>query len=140
MNEVIGARAPAWLRIVALLGLLWNLYGVYAYLQTVGALAGGEAMAAAAAARPGWVTAAFALAVFAGALGSLGLLLLQSWSKLLLLLSLLAVLAMDVWTLALSGVAATMAGGELGLTITVALVAILLVWLAYSADKKGWLS
>ena len=34
----------------------------------------------------------------------------------------------------------TVAGAELGVTIFVVLVAALLVWLAVSADKKGWLA
>jgi hypothetical protein len=89
---------------------------------------------------PAWATGAFAVAVFGGALGCLGLLLLMRWSKLLLVISLLAVLAMDIWMFALSGLAGTMGGPELGVTIAVVVVAVLLVWLAYSADKKGWLS
>jgi hypothetical protein len=138
MSTVIGGRAPAWLRIVAALGLLWNLFGVYNYLMTVGVVGGADA--AAADAMPAWVTGAFALAVFGGALGCLGLLLLKRWSKLLLLISLLAVLAMDLWMFVLSGLGATAAAAELGVTVAVAVVAVLLVWLAYSADKKGWLS
>jgi hypothetical protein len=138
MNNVIGTPAPAWLRIVAALGLLWNLFGVYQYLMTVGVVGGADA--AAASAMPAWVTGAFAIAVFGGALGCLGLLLLKRWSKLLLLLSLLAVLAMDLWMFVLSGLGGTMPPAEMGITACVVLVAILLVWLAYSADKKGWLS
>jgi hypothetical protein len=138
MNNVIGTPAPAWLRIVAALGLLWNLYGVYMYLMTVGVVGGGDADAAGA--MPAWVTGAFAIAVFGGALGCIGLLLLKRWSKLLLLLSLLAVLAMDLWMFVLSGLGGTMPPAEMGVTACVVLVAILLVWLAYSADKKGWLS
>lgn len=138
MNNVIGTPAPAWLRIVAALGLLWNLYGVYMYLMTVGVVGGADA--AAAGAMPAWVTGAFAIAVFGGALGCVGLLLLKRWSKLLLLLSLLAVLAMDLWMFVLSGLGSTMPPAEMGVTACVVLVAILLAWLAYSADKKGWLS
>jgi hypothetical protein len=85
---------------------------------------------------PAWVTGAFAVAVFAGVFGSLGLLLLMRWSKLLLLLSFVAVLAEDVWKLALYA-------GPLDapvLMIGVNLIALLLVWLAYSADGKRWLS
>ena len=138
MNDtVIGTRAPAWVRLVAGLALLWNLFGVYNYLMTVGVVGG--ANEAAAGAMPAWVTGAFAVAVFGGALGCLGLLLLMRWPKLLLLISLLAVLAMDIWMFALSGLAGTMGGPEMGVTITVVVVAVLLVWLAYSADKKGWL-
>jgi len=138
MNDVIGAPAPAWLRIVAALGLCWNLYGVYQYLMTVGVVGG--ANAAAAGAMPVWVTGAFAIAVFGGALGCVGLLMLKSWSKLLLLVSLLGVLAMDLWMFVLSGMGASMPGAEMGITIAVVVVAVLLVWLAYDADKKGWLS
>jgi len=133
MSTVIGARAPAWLRIVAALGLVWNCIGVYAYLATVGVVKGGEGMTMAQ--MPAWVTGAFAISVFGGVLGCLGLLLLMRWSKLLLLLSFVALLAQDVWKFAL------FAGpsGGLGLTIAVNVIALFLVWLAYSADGKGWL-
>jgi hypothetical protein len=134
MSTVIGARAPAWLRIVAALGLIWSCMGVYAYLATVGVVKGGEGMSAAL--MPAWVTGAFAVSVFAAVLGCLGLLLLMRWSKLLLLLSLVAVLAQDVWKFAIY--AQPTAG--LGLTIAVNLISLLLVWLAYSADRKGWLA
>lgn len=138
MSDVVATRAPGWLRIVAALGLLWNLFGVYQYLMTVGAVTGADE--AAAAAMPGWVTGAFAVAVFGGALGCLGLLMLKRWSKLLLMVSLLGVLAMDAWMFVLTDLAGTMPGAEMGVTVTVLVVAILFVWLAHSADRKGWLS
>lgn len=138
MNEVIGGRAPGWLRAVAGLGLLWNLYGVYNYLMTVGVVGGADR--AAVAAMPAWVTGAFAIAVFAGALGCLGLLMLKRWSKLLLLLSFLAVLAMDAWIFLLSGMSGEMPPAELGVTIAVVVVAALLAWLSHDADRKGWLT
>jgi hypothetical protein len=137
MSTVIGARAPVWLRIVAALGLIWNCFGIYNYLLTVGVVGGGPSLAGG---MPAWVTGAFAIAVFGGALGCLGLLMLKRWSKLLLLLSLLGVLAMDLWMFVLSGARAAMPPGELGVTICVVVVAVLLVWLAYSSDRKGWLS
>ena len=133
MSTVIGGRAPIWLRIVAALGLIWNCFGIYAYLQTVGVLKAGPGMTMAE--MPAWVTGAFAIAVFGGTLGSLGLLLLMRWSKLVLLLSFVAVLAQDVWAFGLR------AGPPESpiLPIVVNLVGLLLVWLAYSADGKGWL-
>lgn len=138
MSDTIGASAPSWLRIVAALGLVWNLFGVYNYLMTVGMVAGADA--AAVSAMPAWVTGAFAIAVFAGTLGCLGLLMLKSWSKLLLIVSLLGVLAMDLWMFVLSGLGSTMAGAEMGVTIAVVVVAVLLAWLAHDAAKKGWLN
>ena len=138
MSDVVTARAPAWLRLVGGLGLLWNLFGAYQYLMTVGAVPG--RVEAAAGAMPAWVTGAFAIAVFAGALGCLGLMMLKRWSKLLLLVSLLAVVAMDVWIFLLSGLSASMRRPEMGITLAVPVVAIILVWLAHSADRNGWLS
>jgi hypothetical protein len=137
MSTVMGARAPAWLRIVAALGLVWNCFGIYNYLLTVGVVGGRPS---AAGGMPAWVTGAFAIAVFAGALGCLGLLMLKRWSKLLFVLSLLAVLAVDLWTFALSGMGGLMTSAEMGVTIAVVLVSLFFVWLAYSADGKGWLS
>lgn len=134
MNNVIGARAPAWLRIVAVLGLLWNLFGVYAYLMSVGVVKGSQGMSAGA--MPAWVTGAFALAVFGGTIGSLGLLLLKSWARPVLLVHWLALLAQDLWVFVLRGTPEA----QLGLTIAVNLVALLLVWLAFVAARKGWLS
>jgi hypothetical protein len=133
MSDVIGARAPAWLRIVAALALVWNCIGVYAYLATVGVVKGGEGMTMAQ--MPAWVTGAFAISVFGGVLGCLGLLLLMRWSKLLLLLSFVALLGQDVWKFALNAGPAQ----GLGLAIAVNLIGLFLVWLAYSADGKGWL-
>lgn len=135
MNDVIGAKAPAWLRIVAALGLLWNLVGVYAYLQTVGVLGGGDASMSSAA-MPPWVTGAFAIAVFGGALGCLVLLMLKRMATMLLVLSLLAVIVEDVWAFGMRP------GGEdkMILSLAVNLIAILLAWLSYSAGKKGWLT
>lgn len=135
MNDVIGAKAPAWLRIVAALGLLWNLIGVYFYLMAVGVLGGGDPNMSAAA-MPPWVTGAFAIAVFGGALGCLLLAMLKRMATLLLVLSLLAVLVQDVWAFGMRP------GGDdnMVLSLAVNLIAILLAWLSWTAGKKGWLS
>ena len=131
-NTEIG-KVPGWLRIVAALALLWNLIGIWSYLGSVGAVpsmgaADGSEM-------PAWATAAFAIAVFAGAIGSLGLLLLKRWASPLLILSLIAILAMDVWAFVLRP------GGtpDVVMPIIVTGIGILLVWLASTASKRSWL-
>jgi hypothetical protein len=131
----VPSAAPLWLRLIAALGLIWNLFGVYAYLQTVGVLPGAPADMTSKT-MPTWVIGVFAVAVFAGALGSLGLLMLKRWSKMVLLLSLLAVLLQDLWAFVLRGTPEK----DLVLPIVVNVIAILLVWLAYMADRRGWLS
>jgi hypothetical protein len=129
------SAAPLWLRLIAGLALVWNLFGVYAYLQTVGVFPGAPADMTSKA-MPVWVVGSFAVAVFAGALGSLGLLMLKRWAKMILVLSLLALLLQDLWAFVLRD------GGEkqLALSLAINAIAILLVWLAYMADRRGWLS
>ena len=131
-DTISGAPAPMWLRIVAFLGLIWNCLGVFAYLKTVGVVPGAPADMAE---MPAWVTGCFAIGVFAGLLGCLGLLLLARWSKLLLLLSLLGVLADDAWAFLIR----TGPAESPVLPLLVTAVAVLLVWLAYSAGRNGWL-
>ena len=98
-------------------------------------VAGGDA--AMADAMPGWVVGCFALAVFAGALGSLGLLMLKRWSKILLIASLAAVAAQSLWLFAMRD--APPAGSAMVLPLVVLLIAAVLAWLAVSADRRGWL-
>ena len=136
MSELIGSRAPGWVRIVAALGVVWNLIGVYFYLVSVGAVSG--ATDPGMAAMPTWTTGAHAIAVFAGVLGSIGLVMLKGWSRLLLGLSLLAVLALDVWLFGMSG--APMDMNTLMMPVIVTVIALLLFWVSHDGVKKGWLS
>lgn len=136
MSELVGARAPGWVRIVGALGVVWNLIGVYFYLVLVGMVAGtgGAGMPG----TPSWVTGAMAISVFAGVLGSLGLLMLKGWSRLLLALSLLAVIAQDVWLFAMSG--APINADTLMMPAIVTVIAIVLFWVSNDGVKKGWLN
>lgn len=144
MNDMIGARPPGWFRIVALLALLWNLFGVWQYLAKVGVAPQMMEMtaeeAALAASAPGWATGAFAIAVFAGALGSLGLVLSKAWARLLLILSLLAMLVQFGWFVLLSGGAETIGPSIYAMPAVIILIGLLLVWLANTGVKRGWLT
>lgn len=145
MNDVIGARAPAWFRLLAVLGLVWNAFGVYMYLTSVGMfgdpLAGLDpAHRALAQGVPGWVTGAFAVAVFAGLLGALLLVMLKCFAKALLILSVLAVLVQSVWIVAISDARAVEGNMAFMMPAVITLVGLFLVWLAGFGDRKGWLT
>lgn len=134
MNDItMSSPAPAWPRLLGGLGLVWNSYGVYQYLVTVGVL-GSRGAQPAATAMPMWVTGAFAVAVFGGALGSLCLVLLNRWAAGLLFLSLLGDLLWDVRM-----VSGADRGSALILVVCVTAIGLVLAWAAYSAGKKGWL-
>jgi hypothetical protein len=144
MNDVIGAPTPGWFRLVAVLAVLWNLVGVWTYLSKVGMAPPMMEMSpdevALAASMPSWATAAFAVAVFGGLLGSLGLLLGKAWARLLLILSLLGMLGQFGWWLMMSGAMERMGASSAGMPAVVVLIGILLLWLANTGVKRGWLT
>lgn len=137
-------KPPLWFWIVSVLGLLWNLIGVFMFYTQLTLTP--EAVAALPpeqqrinAAMPSWVYAFFGIAVIAGALGSLGLLLRKRWAVPLLLVSLLGVAAQmasayvttPVWALT----------GAAGAVFPVILfVVCLLLWrFARKAAARGWI-
>jgi hypothetical protein len=135
-------KTPAWFRIVALIAIVWNLFGVFMYLHSVGMF--GDPMAdldaaqrTAAESIPPAIKGAFAIGTFAGLIGSVGLLLRKRWAWPVLLVSLLALIVLEGWIVFLSG---HQEAFGLGVPITVTLGAILLAWLANHARHRGWLA
>jgi hypothetical protein len=143
MNDVIASRPPVWFRVVAVVALLWNLFGVWQYLSFVGVvplmrpLTADEATLLAGA--PVWYTAAFAIAVFAGALGALGLVLARRWAQPVLVVSLVAMVVQFGWWSFMSGAAELLGPSVHVAPIVVFLVQLLLVWLAATGVRRGWL-
>ena len=144
MNDVLSAKPPGWFRIVAVLALLWNLVGVWSYLSKVGMAPEMMKMTPEevelVASMPAWATAGFAIAVFGGVLGSLGLLLGKAWARLLFILSLLGMLGQFGWWLLMSGAMERMGASSAAMPAVVVLIGVLLVWLANMGIKKGWLT
>lgn len=101
MNSSTKPNTLFW--IVSVIALIWNVMGVMAYL---GQVYMDEATLqdmpvedqAYYANVPAWVTAAFAIAVFSGTLGSIAMLLRKKASNPLFVISLIAVLAQSVYT------------------------------------------
>lgn len=145
MTEVAPSSTPGWFRIVAILGLVWNALGVVSYFMHV--MMSEASLAAMPAAErelweafPAWVTGAFAIAVFAGLAGALGLVLRKRWSVPLLGLSLLAILVQMAYTLFMSGMVEVMGAGAAVLPVMIVVVGAALFWLARTASTRGWLA
>ena len=144
MTEVATSSQPGWFRVVAILGLLWNAFGVVTYLMHV--TTGDAALDAMPAeqrelfeAIPAWVTGAYAIAVFSGLAGALGLVMRKRWSVALLGLSLLAIVVQMGYTLFGSPVMEVMGAGAAVLPIVITVVGALLFWLAWMASTRRWL-
>jgi len=138
------ARPAPLFWIVAVLALLWNLFGLWSFwyhaTATPDIVATWPAdQQAIFAATPRWIFVPFAIATIGGALGSLGLLLCRRWAVPVLLSSLLAIvvqfvshyLATPTWQL-------TGARGVL-FPLCIALVGLFLWWYARRSAARGWL-
>jgi hypothetical protein len=143
-NDVVYA-IPKSFWIIAVAALLWNLLGVAMFLMQV--IMTPETLANMPAeqrqiyeATPVWLNIAFAVAVFGGVIGALGLLLKKRWAVTFFLISLLALLVQIMGAYAVTPV--WQAYGLAGLVMPVVLVVVaLLLWVyARKATIWGWLS
>ena len=135
---------PTWFKVVAVLALLWNLLGCLAFFsdlrispEDLAKLP--EAQQALYAARPGWAVAATALAVFGGALGSIGLLLRKKWAFPVFVLSLIGILVQDFGLFVLADGASLAGPVAVVMQAVVLAVGIALILLSRKGIARGWL-
>lgn len=131
--------------VIAALSLIWNLIGVATYLMTVSLTDEAiEAMPAAEQAIyadvPAWATAAYAIAVFAGTLGSIALLARKAWAVPLFALSLAGIVVQMGQAFLMTDAIEVRGGGALAMPLLLIVIAIGLVAFSRSALSKRWLS
>ena len=145
MSET-NTKIPTWYWIVTIILFLWNLMGIASFYMHV--FITDEALAmlpdnerALYAEYPMWTSIVFAIAVFGGALGSLGLLMKRKWAKPLLVISLLAIIIQMSHSLFLTeSMEVYGAVQALTMPILVILIAIYEITLANKAIRNGWIS
>jgi hypothetical protein len=125
--------------IISIIALIWNAMGVMAYIghsympdDMLQALP--EAEQAFYANIPAWVTAAFAISVFAGLLGCIGLLVRKKWAVSLFILSFIGVIAQQVYNFFMQDYI-ELSGARMIMPIVVFVVCVFLIW--YSKDQKA---
>jgi hypothetical protein len=138
-------KAPRWFTIAAVVALLWNLLGCFAFasdlrVSTEDVARMAPAQQALYHARPDWAIAATGLAVLGGALGCIGLLLRKRWALPLFVLSLVVILAQDFGLFVLVDGASLAGPVALVLQGLVLAIAIGLIVLARKAAARGWLT
>ena len=137
-------QLPGWYWAVAAAALLWEAMGCYAYVSQVSMDAADLARLPAAQrdmwlAMPAWAKGAYAVAVWAGLIGAVGLLLRRRWARLAFALSLIAVIVQFGWAFLGTSILSTMGASSLAFPLAVLLVAALLLWFSGVATKRGWL-
>ncbi|MCJ8159538.1 hypothetical protein [Sphingomonas sp. LaA6.9] len=144
MSENTGYKAPIWFWVVAVLGLLWELMGVGSYLYHVtlspeGLAALPQGQRDLMNATPVWVTAAFAIAVFSGLAGGLGLVLRRRWARPLLVLSVVAAILQFGWVFLVFRAHETLGPSSAAFPAFIIVMGVFLAWFAGHATKRGWL-
>lgn len=115
--------SPKTVRLMGIIATLWNCVGVANYLAHVG-LFGEAARPQGEVMMPVFVTAAFAVAVFGGVIGSVGLAMLKGWAKPVLWLSFVATAVNWVWVLLYSDQASIPLGvSVLAISLALAMIA-----------------
>jgi len=146
MSDLLNGRPSLSFWIIGGAALIWNLFGLIVYFMQVSASP--EELAAAYTAEqvdfmistPSWATSAFAIAVNAGVLGSLFLLLRKAWAVPLFVISLVAVLIQNLNSFVLNDVIALFGTTPAIIQSTIMIIGVLLIWYSRGAKNKGWIS
>lgn len=147
MSEEIKTKPTMAYWIIAATLLAWNLLGLYMYYGQSIATAATFANAGYSAeqvafvmAEPVWAHAAYAIAVNAGVLGAILLLLRKIWAIPLFVLSLIGALLQDLDAYILRGALEYFDAVWLSIPIVVLVICVFEVWYSLRAKGKGWLS
>ena len=144
MGEAGKSGVPGWYWVVAIIGLLWEAIGCFAYVSQVGMSP--EAFAALPQAQqdiwnmtPPWVTAAYAVAVWSGLAAGVALLLRKAWARPLYALSLAALVVQFGWTFAATPIMTSIGPSAIGLPAFIFVVGAVYLWFAGHARQRSWI-
>jgi hypothetical protein len=138
-------KPPTWYRVVTILAVIWMLFGVVAWVMDLmmdeAALAKmSDAQRQLYAVRPQWLFAVYAIAIFSGLAGAIGLVLRKSWATTLLAISLVAIVIQFGYTFtAMHAIEILGASAALPFPIVIFLIGAALLWLSMRAKRSGWI-
>lgn len=146
MASYVRQKPAGWFNLVALLFVLWGIAGCAALY---GHIAFGPAIDPNAsdwdrayyAGLPGWFTWVYAAAVLGGLFGSIALLMRSRLARPLFLVSLVAVIVQFGWVFAATDLLAQKgAAATVPFPLFIAVMAVLQIWFAGYAERRGWIS
>jgi hypothetical protein len=145
MSDLLNGKPTTNFWIIGGAALVWNLIGIVFYVGQVSISP--EALAKMAEvqqeffiATPSWATAAFAIAVNAGALGSLFLLLRKTWAVPLFMLSLAAIVVQDVDAFVMRDAFSIVGVNGIIIPAMVFVIGIALLIYSRATKSRGWLN
>lgn len=141
MSEI---STPSWFKTIVSLAILWNLAGIFNFYlgvsitpEQINELTESERNRLNGS--PLWTTIAFAIGVFGGLIGSVGLFLKKAWAMFPLLISLIAVFSQMSYGLFFTSAVESNELSKYLLPILTILVAYLLLRLCNNGIKKGYI-
>jgi len=145
MNDAASTKPPSLFYWISGVALLWNVAGIAAYYgqvtMTPDTLAQmPEAQRALYENIPVWATSAYAIAVNAGALGCLLLLLRKKLALPILVLSLAGVVVQMGHAFLMTNSIEVLGIGAAIFPVVIIVIGSYLIWFANDANKKGWLT
>ena len=146
MSDSINGKPPTAFWIVGSVALVWNLIGLMLYYMQVSATdevlraAYGDAEYEYLSSIPTWVTSAYAIAVTAGVLGCILLLMRKAWAIYAFIVSLVAIIVQDTYSFVLSDAMTVFGNGVIVIPIVVLIIAVGLVFYSRSAKDNGWIA
>lgn len=138
-------KIPIWFWVVSIFFLLWNIMGVFSFLAHT--FISNEALAELPSNErelygeyPLWTTIAFAIAVIAGIIGAIGLVLKKKWSKIAFVISLLAIIPQMIHNVFFTKSIEVYGVVEaVTMPALVVIFGLFLVWFSMFGTKKHWL-
>lgn len=141
-NQTI--KVPTWYWVVAIIFLLWNLMGIGSFFAH--AFISEETLSAMPVAEqelikgyPIWTYIVFAIAVFGGTIGSIGLIMRKKWAKMAFIISLVGIIPQMTYGIFFTDTIEVYGAAAMVMPVMIVVVGIFLVWYAGSISKRGWL-
>lgn len=137
---------PKWYWIASALALVWMIIGVLAWFADLMMDEAALAKMSAAqqqlyASRPQWIFIVYAIAIFTGLLGAIGLLMRKRWAVVAFAVSLCAIVVQFGYTFtALNAIGLLGPATALPFPLVIFTIGLLLLGLAIKAKKAAWLS
>ncbi|HEY6641687.1 hypothetical protein [Povalibacter sp.] len=141
-----GGKPPTWFRIVAGLALVWMLIGVMSWVMDLmtdeAAIAQmSEVQQQLYRSRPAWIFVVYAIAIFSGLAGAIGLLMRKSWAVTAFVVSLIAIIIQFGYTfLVMDAIGLLGPAAAVIFPLVIFAIGAALLWLAMHARKFGWIT
>ena len=137
-------KPATWFWVVSAIALVWNSMGIMAYMAQVtmspeALLALPENERTLMESVPPWATGAFAIAVFAGTLGCILLLLKRKLATPVLIISFTGVLVQMYYSFFISNSIEVYGPGGMIMPVMVIIIGVFLIWFSRKATANGWI-